>query len=107
MVFFKIDAAETLVVHDDTELSFGTTGFRRGGGLGGHKGLRSVQKNLGTADFWRFRIGIGRPARGDLNSHVLGRFSQEEETLLDAYLEKAASGLMDCLSGLSQGTRTL
>jgi PTH1 family peptidyl-tRNA hydrolase len=105
MVFFKIDPAETLIVHDETELSFGTTGFRCGGGLGGHKGLRSVRKNLGTPDFWRFRIGIGRPARGDLSSHVLGRFSAEEEALLDAYLEKAASGLMDCVSGLSQGAR--
>jgi PTH1 family peptidyl-tRNA hydrolase len=97
--FFKIDPADLLVVHDEVELPFGLAGFRRGGGLGGHNGLRSLQKNLGTADFWRFRIGIGRPAKGDVSSHVLGRFSPEEAALLTDFLGKAADILLQCAAG--------
>ncbi len=96
MAFHKIAASETMAVHDELELPFGTLGFRRGGGLGGHNGLRSLAKNLGTQDFYRFRIGIGRPARGDAASHVLGRFSREEEAVLEDYLRKAAEILRSC-----------
>ena len=96
MGFFKIAPDEMIAVHDELELPFGTVGFRRAGGLGGHNGLRSLVKSLGTDDFYRFRIGIGRPARGDVTSHVLGRFSQEEEVVLDAYLRRAAGILETC-----------
>jgi PTH1 family peptidyl-tRNA hydrolase len=96
MSFFKIVPTGLAVIHDDIELPFGTVGFRLGGGLGGHNGLRSIHKSLGTPEFWRFRLGIGRPARGDAGAHVLGRFSQEEEPLLDAYLQKAAAILLEC-----------
>lgn len=97
MGFFKILPSELAAVHDEVELPFGTAGFRFGGGLGGHNGLRSLQKNLATADFYRFRIGIGRPARGDVSSHVLGKFSPEEEPLLEYFLGKAAGILEECV----------
>jgi PTH1 family peptidyl-tRNA hydrolase len=96
MDFFKIATGELLVVHDEIGLPLGLAGFRKGGGLGGHNGLRSIQQNLGQADFWRFRLGVGRPAHGDVSSHVLGRFTREEEALLDTYLEKAAAVLLEC-----------
>ncbi|MCL1818606.1 MAG: aminoacyl-tRNA hydrolase [Spirochaetaceae bacterium] len=94
--FFKIPPGEILAVHDELELPFAAAGFRRGGGLGGHNGLRSLEKHLGTKDFWRLRLGIGRPARGNVSSYVLGRFSPEEEALLEGYLEKAAELLLEC-----------
>jgi PTH1 family peptidyl-tRNA hydrolase len=96
MDFFKIKTEELLVVHDEIELPFGTAGFRFGGGLSGHNGLRSIRQSLSSAGFWRFRLGVGRPARGDVSSHVLGRFSPEEEPLLDTYLQKAAALLLEC-----------
>jgi PTH1 family peptidyl-tRNA hydrolase len=59
--FFKIKAESILVVHDELELPLGTVSFKFAGGLGGHNGLRSLKACLGSADFWRLRIGIGRP----------------------------------------------
>jgi len=59
--FFKIKHDAILVVHDDLELPLGTLSLKFSGGLGGHNGLRSMKASLGTADFWRLRIGIGRP----------------------------------------------
>lgn len=88
--YFRYDPAELLVVHDDLELRFGQAGFKLGGGLGGHNGLRSVDRALGTADFYRFRLGIDRPARGSVSSYVLGAFHSSELALLSRYLELAA-----------------
>lgn len=95
--FFKIPPAGLLAVHDEVELPFGSLDFRRGGGLGGHKGLRSLAAILGTPDFYRLRLGVGRPAHGKVASHVLSRFSREEEIFLDDYLKKAVSILEDIL----------
>jgi PTH1 family peptidyl-tRNA hydrolase len=59
--FYKIKSDAVLVVHDELELPLGTLSLKFGGGLGGHNGLRSMKACLGTPDFWRIRIGIGRP----------------------------------------------
>jgi len=59
--FFKIKSDAILVVHDELELPLGTISLKYSGGLGGHNGLRSMKACFGTADFWRVRIGIGRP----------------------------------------------
>ena len=59
--FFKIKGDAVLVVHDELELPLGTISLKYSGGLGGHNGLRSMKACFGTADFWRIRIGIGRP----------------------------------------------
>ena len=59
--FFKIEIEEIIVVHDELELPLGTISLKKGGGLGGHNGLRSMNKSFGSADFWRLRVGIGRP----------------------------------------------
>lgn len=88
--FFRIPPARICVVHDDLELPYGTVGLKKGGGTAGHKGLRSVHNSLGSADFYRFRLGISRPARGSVSSYVLSRFTPEEEALLPLYLQEAA-----------------
>ena len=93
--YFSLDPGECIVVHDDLELAFGRIDFRRGGGTGGHNGLKSIVEQLGTKDFGRLRIGIGRPSRGSVSSYVLGRFSPEEEAELPDILEKAADLLIE------------
>jgi peptidyl-tRNA hydrolase, PTH1 family len=87
--FFRYSPDEITVAHDDVEIAFGEVGIRFGGGLAGHNGLRSIAHCLGTRDFWRIRIGIGRPKHGELHSHVLGRFDAAEEAELDGVLARA------------------
>ena len=82
MRFFKLDPDSVLVVHDETDLPPGRLQARRGGGLAGHNGLRSVAPHLGTPDFLRLRIGVGRPERGDprpLADYVLADFEPHED----------------------------
>ncbi|HOV38306.1 MAG TPA: aminoacyl-tRNA hydrolase [Spirochaetales bacterium] len=95
--FFKISPKMTLVVHDDLELPFGTVSFRLGGGTAGHNGLRSLVSSLGTEKFFRFRIGISRPAHGNVSSYVLRKFAPQEEKVLPAYLSRAAEHLWECI----------
>jgi len=80
--FFKVEPESLLVVHDDVDLEAGRLQARAGGGLAGHNGLRSLAQALGTLDFVRLRIGVGRPGRGDPRSvadYVLSPFSPEED----------------------------
>ena len=79
--FFKVEPDALLVVHDDVDLEPGRLQARRGGGLAGHNGLRSLAQHLGTQDFLRLRIGVGRPGRGDprsVSDWVLSPFPPEE-----------------------------
>ena len=92
--FFKLKPENLLIVHDDLEIPFGHIGLKFGGGTAGHNGLKSIRDSLGTADFGRLRIGIGRPEKGSVQSWVLGRFSPEEEAALPVVLE-AAAGLLE------------
>ena len=94
MDFYSLDVDEVLIVHDDLELPFGETSVKQGGGLGGHNGLKSIKQHLGTADFRRLRLGIGRPKHGSVSNHVLSRFSHQEEIELPLLLE-AGAGLLD------------
>lgn len=88
--FFKLGADDVAVAHDEVELGFGEIGIRMGGGLAGHNGLRSVAHCLGTTDFWRVRVGVGRPRHGELHGHVLGRFGEDEEARLPDVLRATA-----------------
>jgi peptidyl-tRNA hydrolase, PTH1 family len=92
--FFKVDPVALLVVHDDVDLEPERLQARLGGGLAGHNGLRSIAQALGTQDFLRLRIGVGRPGRGDRRSvsdYVLSKF--DPETDLDALIAKAADAV--------------
>ena len=80
--YFKVEPERLLVVHDDVDLEPGRLQARAGGGLAGHNGLRSLAQALGTQDFLRLRIGVGRPGRGDRRSvadYVLSSFEPEDD----------------------------
>jgi peptidyl-tRNA hydrolase, PTH1 family len=82
--FFKVKPESLLVVHDDVDLEPSRLQARAGGGLAGHNGLRSLAQALGTQDFLRLRIGVGRPGRGDPRSvadYVLAPFEAEEDVM--------------------------
>ncbi len=87
--FYKLKDDEILVVHDDAEIDLGAVKIEKGGPLRGHNGLRSIKDRIGSDNFFRMRIGIGRPKRGELRSHVLSAFSKDEEIPLETALEKA------------------
>jgi peptidyl-tRNA hydrolase, PTH1 family len=90
--FFKLAAEETLVVHDELDLPFGRIQLKKGGGAGGHNGLKSILESWGEEAFARLRIGIGKPL-GDKEKvvgHVLSSFQDEEAGELDSIIEKAA-----------------
>ena len=88
--FFGLDSTALLVVHDDLETEFGTVQFAWDGGHRGHNGIRSVTTQLACSDYWRLRIGIGRPpAARRVADWVLERFSREEEMELPAILRIA------------------
>jgi PTH1 family peptidyl-tRNA hydrolase len=95
--FFKIPSENILVVHDELELALGFASFKFSGGLGGHNGLRSMKTCFGTADFWRLRIGIGRPDHPDISSWVLSDFAPHEEPVLNQVLQASAKGLINAL----------
>jgi PTH1 family peptidyl-tRNA hydrolase len=101
--FFKIKPEQILVVHDELELSLGQVSLKFSGGLGGHNGLRSMKARFGTADFWRLRIGIGRPNHDDISSWVLSDFPPPEREVLSPVLEAAAGILIRALVGGPQG----
>ena len=80
--FFKVEPEALLVVHDDVDLEAGRLQARAGGGLAGHNGLRSLSQSLGTQEFLRLRLGVGRPGRGDRRSvadYVLSPFESLED----------------------------
>ena len=108
--FYKIKINAILVVHDELELPLGTLSLKMGGGLGGHNGLRSMKASFGSADFWRLRIGIGRPDKrkpgeggpegsGEgIVDWVLSSFDAAEVETLDEVLEAGAGLLFEVLA---------
>ncbi len=80
--FFKLPVEQIAVVHDEVDLEPGRIQVRLGGGLAGHNGLRSIRQALGSAEFLRVRVGVGRPGRGDrrpVADYVLSSFAPEED----------------------------
>ena len=92
--FFKVDPDAVLAVHDEGDLELGRLQARKGGGLAGHNGLRSLNRSLGTPDFLRLRVGVGRPERGDrrpLADFVLSDFEPHEDA--EALVARAADAV--------------
>jgi PTH1 family peptidyl-tRNA hydrolase len=89
--YFSVPVEDLVVVHDDLDLGFGVVRLKRGGGEGGHNGLRSISTSLGTRDYLRVRFGIGRPpGRQDPADFVLKRFTGAESKELDLAVDLAA-----------------
>ena len=89
--FYRTPVERLIVVHDDLDLGFGVLRVKQGGGDGGHNGLRSITKSLGTGDYLRVRVGIGRPpGRMDPADFVLRDFAAAERADLAVHLERAA-----------------
>jgi peptidyl-tRNA hydrolase, PTH1 family len=105
--FFKVAPSCLLVVHDDVDLGPGRLQARQGGGLAGHNGLRSIAQALGTQDFLRLRIGVGRPGRGDrrpVSDYVLSPF--EDEVDVENLISRSADAVETIVSeglGAAQG----
>jgi PTH1 family peptidyl-tRNA hydrolase len=92
--FYKVPPEQTLLVHDDVDLEEGRLQARLGGGLAGHNGLRSIAQHLGTNEFLRLRIGVGRPGRGDrrpVADYVLSPFDPHVE--VDELVTRAADAV--------------
>ncbi len=89
--FFKIDLEDIIVIHDDIDLPFGAVRFKKGGGHGGHNGLKSIDTHI-TKEYLRVRVGVGKPEyKSQVADYVLHDFSDEEAALLDKLIEHVAA----------------
>jgi len=97
--YYRLPASQIVVIHDELDLPFGTIRLKRGGGDNGHNGLRSVTAHLGTRDYYRVRIGIGRPpGRMDPAAYVLRDFAAPERKELPFLLDRAADAVQMLLA---------
>ncbi len=83
--YYKID--DLIVIHDDLDLPFGAIRFKKGGGNGGHNGLKSIDKDY-KKEYIKVRVGIGKPKEQDISSYVLSNFSEEEKKCLNMIIER-------------------
>jgi peptidyl-tRNA hydrolase, PTH1 family len=108
--WWKVPRERILVIHDDLDLPLGKVRLRPNGSSGGHNGLNSIIADLGTRDFCRLRVGIGRPEQGDPIDYVLGNFTREQELVIKAtydlvarivlcYLEEGIQKAMNTYNG--------
>ena len=104
LAYFKMDISSLIVIHDDLDLPFGAVRLKSGGGDAGHKGLKSIITCLGSADFMRIRMGIGKPAdRTPVEDYVLQRFNSDESNLLQQNIQFASEAAAEIvLSGMQQ-----
>jgi len=102
--FFKIDLEDIVVVHDDIDLPFGALRFKRGGGHGGHNGLRSIDSFLGK-EYLRVRVGVGKPEyKSQVADYVLSDFSQQQKDILSSLIEQVAKS---CQAFLNEDLNTV
>ena len=88
----RVPLDRVIVVHDEIDLPFGEVRAKLGGGAAGHNGLKSLKRGLGSTDFWRLRVGVGRPDSTDpeiVSAHVLGKFSEDRDRVR-ALIDEAA-----------------
>ena len=102
--FFKIAAEEILVVHDELDFAPGTARLKQGGGIAGHNGLRDISQRLGSHDYWRLRIGVGRPTVGREGAdYVLEKPPAEEREAIEGAIARALELVPQMLEGDLQG----
>ncbi len=96
--YFKIPFEDMLVIHDDIDLALGRLQIKENGGHGGHKGLKSIIETVGSGNFVRLRIGIGRSEDYvDISNYVLGQFNTNEKNVLDRMIEKAHDAVVETI----------
>jgi PTH1 family peptidyl-tRNA hydrolase len=91
--FLRVPPAQILVVHDEVDFQLGRLAVKKGGGHGGHNGLRDILQLLGNGDFLRIRLGVGRPVHGEVADHVLSDFRPDEGQVVDDLLERAVAAI--------------
>lgn len=92
--FYKLEPANIIIIHDDLDMDFGRIKIVSGGGDGGHKGIRSIIEQLGTKDFPRFKIGIGRPPSPVVpEKYVLGKFDSAEKEMIEQKMPVVLEGI--------------
>ena len=97
--FFKLSSDDVLVIHDELDLALGKLRVRKGGGLAGHNGLRSINSHIGP-DFHRMRVGIGHPGdKSRVHGHVLSDFAKAESTLMENIIDAVAGSAPLLASG--------
>lgn len=98
--FFKIAPAEVLVAHDELDIVPGQVKLKSGGSHAGHNGLRDIHAQLGTADYWRLRIGVGHPGvKSEVVNWVLKRPSQEDRVSIESCIERCLKAVPELLRG--------
>jgi PTH1 family peptidyl-tRNA hydrolase len=111
MAFFRVDVAELIVIHDELDLTFGTLRLKNGGGHAGHNGLRSIFQEVGTGEFARLRVGIGRPPRGwsgEVADWVLSDMNTDERAEFPDVIKMGVKALRDVgKRGLAAATNAL
>ncbi|OGY24937.1 MAG: hypothetical protein A2Y57_02295 [Candidatus Woykebacteria bacterium RBG_13_40_7b] len=93
----KISLENLLVIHDDVDLEFGQIKLQFGRSSAGHKGVQSVIDELGSQDFWRLRVGVGRSVEEETDDYVLSEFSEEQKQKLSTVLEEASQKVLHWL----------
>ena len=104
MTDYGISSRNLLIIHDDIDIGFGRLKIKEKGGHGGHNGVKSLMGALGSGNFSRLRIGVGRPeGGGDVIQHVLDPFREDEQERLGAILERAAQAAVTIISHGANG----
>ncbi len=99
LAFYKVALERLIVVHDDIDVPFATLRLKFGGGSGGNKGVADIARRAGGPDFYRVRIGIGRPpGRQDATDYVLKRFPSRDREVIDAACARAADAVLDLVA---------
>lgn len=95
MAYYKIPLENLIVLHDEIDIPFGKLRIQKNRGAGGHNGLKSINERLGTQDYARIKIGVGRPPHPEMNvaDYVLQNFSSEEQTQLPDFLDTVGDAL--------------
>jgi peptidyl-tRNA hydrolase, PTH1 family len=102
--FFRIKPEEILVAHDELDFPPGVARLKQGGGIAGHNGLKDISQRLATHDYWRLRLGVGKPPPGREGAdYVLERPPAEEKSAIDAAIEKTLEVLPQLVAGDTQG----
>lgn len=96
--YYKIDAEDVIVVHDDMDIEYGRLKLKKGGSSGGHNGIKSITLHLGTESYVRVKMGIGKNIKKESIGHVLGKFSPDEAEKLDEFINISVKAIVSIVN---------